>query len=711
MTTRHHMRHALTAILLTSNLLVVGSAWGQGNRPSSTRNGTSQLSEIDQNVPGSRDYKQQQETWAKDQKRLPANIKDFITQELGRKPDEMIEISEISDALNKFERKNKKLIPDRDVLETESMTARQLVEALNQRVNRDPSGVNPTPSIPIEGGTREKEKNLLNADAFQRQALLNNPDGILRKSKEGLTDGSGRYYDSGSARNTGRLNIPPPNNKDIVARAILSVRPDFADPRIAADTDFARYKLSNQPIAAPVYTRLQRRFQNDLAHMKTSEINEQWAALDIAIQRIQLAETSEAYSNGAWTRDKNGNKIYPNGKRMFDDNGRPMYPNGKRKFDSDGNELHSNGRRMYNANGVKLYANGQPQEYHNGVDLFNDGSKTKNDRGVSLYDNGRAKVNVERSMGQRLGPGERPQDAEAGYDPTTGKVERIEAEAVPLDPRSRPQVRQGDGVVLYDNGQAKTNRRGVEMYRNGQTKVSTRGVELYDNGRRSENNRGRALTYNSSTIGAREGFQGRPNGIYPIVRIVSGRIKKVTNDRVEFIADGTGEEESVSLDGAFVGTEGKDVLPADPAKIPPNTRGHVVIEQDWRYVDGLAVGASGPPRLLAIFTASGHARREMEDGVQPILKLINGRVSQATESALTITVPNNGSQPEEFNMTDAIAQKTTAGKVTPIDPASLGQGRSVTLLVQTNGTFEKGKLTALSPPQVLFAWQEGPRAP
>lgn len=702
----YSMCRLLPALVLACTGLIVSTALGQGgSRLNTSQNRTVPLSERDPELPANIDPFDKNSEWEKEKQRLPINLKDFVNQELGRKPNEVLEISEITDALDAFERKNKRLIPDRDVLESSSMTAQQLVEALNQRMFRDPSGVKPTPSVPLLG---QKGETLANARPFERQAMLNNPDGILRESRQGLTDGSGIYYDSGSARNTRRFidkNSPLlPSKKDIVARAILEVEPELADP--TSGGPFAKYRLTNTPISAVDYARLTKDFQNNKTLNK-----EKWEALDIAIQRIQLNAISEAYSNGQSTLDNRGNRVYANGQRMFDDNGRPLYPNGKRKFDDNGNALHSNGQRKYNQNGVKLYANGRPKTNRAGVDLFPDANKTRNSRGITLYDNGRMRINPERSSGVVSN--------ENVYVTPSGEVEStnpdnqnaIASDGVPLDPRGRSQVRQQDGLILYDNGQVKTNNRGMELYRNGQTKESNRGLELYDNGNRTGNNRSSALSYKGGTIDSREGFQGRPDGIFPLIRIVPARIRKIADNMLQFVADGTGEEESVSVEGAFVGTEGKEVLPADASKIQPNTRGHVVIQQPWRYVDGQSVGAAGPPRLLALFVASNHAKRVITTGNEPIYRLVTGRVAQSSESATSLILPNTGGKPEEFNFSNSIAQKSVGGKITPIAPASLVQGKSVTLLVQSTGTFEHGKLTSSSPPTVVAAWQDGPRAP
>lgn len=708
------IRRTLTALVLAGSGLIVSAALGQGgSRLNTSQNQTVPLTERAQERFARDEPFDKDPEWLAEQRRLPINLKDFVNQELGRKPNEVLEISEITDALNAFERKNKRLIPDRDVLESSSMTSKQLVEALNQRMFRDPSGIRPTPSVPLQG---KKGETLANARPFQRQAMLNNPNGILELSRQGLTNGSGLYYDSGSARNTRRFidkNSPLlPSEKDIVARAILEVEPELADPTRGGP--FAKYRLTNTPISAVDYARLTKDFQNN----KTLN-QEKWEALDIAIQRLQLNAISEAYSNGQSTFDNRGNRVYSNGQRMFDDNGRPLYANGKRKFDDNGNALHSNGQRKYNQNGVKLYANGMPKTNRAGIDLFPDANKTRNARGVALYDNGRTVVNPERSINQR--PDSNGGGIEQVYVTPSGKVEATiqnnpdppssTLEGVPLDPRGRSQVRQEDGVVLYDNGRAKRNDRGVSLYRNGQTRESNQGVDLYDNGNLAQNNHARALNYKAGTIDSREGFQGRPDGIFPLIRIVPARIRKVADNLLQFVADGTGEEESVSTEGAFVGTEGKEVLPADIAKIPPNTRGHVVIEQSWRYVDGQSVGAAAPPRLLALFVASNHAKKEIANGNEQIFRLVTGRVAQSSESGTSLVLPNTGGKPEEFSFSNSIAQKSVGGKITPIAPPSLVQGKSVTLLVQSTGTFEHGKLTSSTPPTVVAAWQEGPRAP
>ena len=101
---------------------------------------------------------------------------------------------------------------------------------------------------------------------------------------------------------------------------------------------------------------------------------------------------------------------------------------------------------------------------------------------------------------------------------------------------------------------------------------------------------------------------------------------------------------------------GRDAQPADPTKIPPNSRANVVIKQDWQYLDGQSVGPVGPPVLLAIYTTSPQARREMTDGQEPIIRLVNGRVSHLTESSIAVIVANHGGKPEEFPLADAIAK-------------------------------------------------------
>ncbi|MBX9653436.1 hypothetical protein K2Y11_07420 [bacterium] len=718
----YSIRRSLTALVLASSGLMVSTALGQGgSRLNTSQNQTVPLTERAQERFAKDEPFDKDPDWLAEQRRLPINLKDFVNQELGRKPNEVLEISEITDALDAFERKNKRLIPDRDVLESSSMTAQQLVEALNQRMFRDPSGVKPTPSLPLRG---KEGETLANARGFQKQALLNNPDGILGLSRQGLTngppnrpyDGSGIYYDSGSARNTRRFideHSPLlPSGRDIVARAILEVEPELADPTLGGP--FAKYRLTNTPISAADYARLTKDFLNNKTLNK-----EKWEALDIAIQRLQLNAISEAYSNGQSTLDNRGNRVYSNGQRMFDDNGRPLYPNGKRKFDDNGNALHSNGQRKFNQNGVKLYANGRPKTNRAGIDLFPDANKTRNARGVALYDNGRTVVNPERSINQRPNPN--GGGIEQVYVTPSGEVESTvqnspdppsaSLEGVPLDPRGRWQVQEQREILLYDNGRAKRNDRGVSLYRNGQTRESNRGVDLYDNGGLVQSNRERALSYKGGTIDSREGFQGRPDGIFPLIRIVPARIRKIADNMLQFVADGTGEEESVSVEGAFVGTEGKEVLPADASKIQPNTRGHVVIQQPWRYVDGQSVGAAGPPRLLALFVASNHAKKVIASGNEPIYRLVTGRVAQSSESATSLILPNTGGKPEEFNFSNSIAQKSVGGKITPIAPASLVQGKSVTLLVESTATFEHGKLTTSTPPTVVAAWQDGPRAP
>jgi hypothetical protein len=248
----------------------------------------------------------------------------FVEKATGQDADAMIEISDLQGILDEFERKNKVLLPGRDVLESQALSGRQLMEALDRAVNKDPSKVKKLTSTKtnIEGG-----KSLSQLKPFQRRDALNNPDKLLS-----LGGGKGS------------------RSKEVVARAILRVRPDLADGR--RGPAFAKYANSSATISDAQYVKIVKEF---LAR----PTGEQFEQLDIAIQRAQNTPLTGNYSNGKPRRDAQGNEVYPNGSRRFDDQGRPLFANGKREFDDRGVALHSNGKPKYTSSGVPLNAGGR----------------------------------------------------------------------------------------------------------------------------------------------------------------------------------------------------------------------------------------------------------------------------------------------------------------------------------------------------------------
>jgi hypothetical protein len=252
----------------------------------------------------------------------------FVEKAVGEDSEALIEISELTGILDEFERQRKVLIPGRDVLESQAMTARELMEALDRAITNDPSKVKKLTSVStrIEGG-----KSLSQLKPFQRRDALNNPDKLLS-----LRGGAGG------------------GSKEVVARSILRVRPDLADGR--RGPAFARYANSSAPITDADYVRIVREFL-------TKPTNEQFEQLDIAIQRSQNTPVTGNYSNGQPRKDARGNEVYPNGSRRFDNQGRPLYANGQRQFDDRGRAVHSNGKPKYSTSGVGLTAAGQTKKY------------------------------------------------------------------------------------------------------------------------------------------------------------------------------------------------------------------------------------------------------------------------------------------------------------------------------------------------------------
>jgi hypothetical protein len=594
--------------------------------------------------------------------RLDPNIKNFLVHEQGRKPNEVIEQSEIAEMLDQFERENKTLIADRDVLESSTLTTKELAEALDRR-RQTPAGRSAVRSLDtgIEGG-----KSLAELKPFQRRDVLNRPDALLGKSKFGLTDGEGDFHQSGSQRSSQREGAAPSRQKDIVARAILHTRPNLIDA--GKNPALARALASGEPVSDSSYAQLVKQFLNKLTE-------EEWQALDLAIQREQIAERTEAYSNGRSRFDARGNEVYPNGQRKYDDRGRQRYPNGSPMFDAAGNALHSNGRPKFSAGGVALYANGQAKQNAAGASVYPDGSPKQSNRGATLYDNGQPTEKL-----------------------TNG---------IPVDPQGRSQHRERDGVQLFDGKTPRLNERGEELNRSGTRIVNSRGEPLYENGQRAQNSRGLPLSADGGTISAKSGFQGRVDGAFPILGIDSARIVRVDRATITVLLETSREEMLLPIEGAFLGV-GTDV--ADPGlwtKLTVGSRVKVVIKRSAKYVDGQLVGIGLDPVLLAIFTNSDSAREEEPTGEKEVLRLHKGKIEKSSAESIVLR-SKPGAEAEIIAMASPIVQKSTGGRIFPVLPAALTSNRSVTLLLRERVKFEKGRVTRASDPVAIGVWQDGP---
>lgn len=642
----------------------------------------------------------------------PIEIQTFLRQFVGAKDDEVVEESEIDDLLNRFEFQYRLLIPDRDVLASSQLTAKQLVQALQARVERTPDGDGnlPPAAIRINGASKSNWEAL---KPFQRRDMLNNPRQMLAGalSPPGLRGGAGDFYNSNGALNSAqRAGFPRVSAEDVVGRAMLDVRPDIGDP--AQGDALARIRASNRPLSSADYNLIKARFlqmpseraykalglpERDLAGRTSASdrFDDDWFKLRIAVFRRYQEKSTQSYSNGRPRFDPQGRELHPNGRPKFDESGRPLYANGRRKFDDAGRPMHSNGVPQFNSAGTRLYANGRPQKADSGVGLFRSGGKNVNERGVPLYDNGRPRIAQDSSQGsvrERL----------PGQNAAAGAVAQI---GVPVSPDGRRQLAD-DGRALYEDGRPVVSDAGVPLYKNQQKRLAPNGLKQFDNARDMDNARGEALTYDSAAIAGTFGFQGRPDGVFPLAFIEPAAWIKADGPRAYVRLERGRQEAEFSLERAFVGSANEAAPLADAKKIPPSSRVRVVWFEPTRFVDGRNVGPAGDATLVALFTTSPSAVVQSDPGEIPVVQLFHGVVSSVSENVLTLQDREAGVM-REIQFDSAAVQRTRAGRLEPIPPAALAPGRPATVVASTSVRLGTGRSDDASP-TAIAVWQDGP---
>lgn len=647
-------RWIIAGVVCLGSLPALGQASAGGSRQNSSRAVAPPLERTEQTSD---------DPIAKGQ--APPNIRDFFLQELGRGEDEPIELSEISDVLDAFERKNKILIPDRDVLESSVMTTKDLMEAIQRRVYQNTVGADGSKSAKtkIEGN-----KSLAALRPFQRRDLLNNPAKLLKTVMGPLTDGQVDFYDSGATRRSGWASRTAMSDKDVVARAILSVRHDLADPR--KNSPLAKYRTTRDKITDADYAELIREFMKN-------PTQEEYEALDVAVQRVARAEQSDSYSNGRPRFDARGQEVYANGQRKYDDRGRMLYPNGRPKFSSSGAELHSNGLPKYSSDGKNLYANGQAKVSDRGRKLYPDGSSKTNDRGIGLFDGGAKMVDTQKGIA--------------------------------LDSNGQLTKRPSDGVQLYENARVTKNAQGEPLYPEGTKKVAENGERLFENGRRVDSARGLALNPDGRVIAGTEGYQGRANGKLPLFRVAEARVFEPEASRVklQWMADEKARAYSLA-DVAVQYQEGGTLSPADSSKLPPGSVVRVLLVETWNFVDGEGLGVVGDPVLLAIFTSDPAARIAKPDGKRTMIAVETGRAMSVSPSTVLFASEDRRLKPRELSLQGAIAQRTLNRALVPIAPASVSRGQTILLVVRQPVEFAEGKEISAGGEELLALWQDPP---
>lgn len=650
---------------------------------------------------------------AKQRTSMPIELKTFFQQVVGTKENEIVEESEIEDILNRFEYQFGVLIPDRDVLISSSLTTKDLILALRQRIEQTPGGNGnlPLAAVPING---DNKQNWESVKPFQRRDMLNNPKAMLKEvlSVPGLTGGAGDSYSATGALNAASgLGYPKVDLESVVARAILDLRPDIGDPTKSdpASLRLAAARNSNGPISKADYAVLVREFLNGSSASEfkasgiadrdllgpttqTDRIDDDWFRLRIAVFRQYQQAATQNYSNGRPRFDAQGNEVYPNGRRKVNDSGRPIYSNGRPKSDANGRPLHSNGMPKYTTGGTPIYANGSLKKSQTGRSLYRDGGRKTSDRGAPLYENGRPRVEIE---GGSAGSAER-------LPTQTARKDSIAQIGVPLSPNGKELVREEDGVKLYENGKPVGNNRGEPLYKNQRKRMAQDGQDLYDNGRRTTAARGQALTADGETIAGTFGFQGRPDGVFAIASVEKAKLVKVENGEMTISLDESSEERTFSLENVFVGRPDASAAGVDPASITTNAPVKILSQQTTRFSDGQQLAAVDDPRVLAVFTNSGKA--ETRDGDYRVLNLLNGSIADVSESSIQVRIPNDG-ELQALDTTTATAQKTSNNTTSPVSPKGLTRGRRVTVVAESTIRFHEGKAVESGTPTAVIVWQ------
>lgn len=653
---------------------------------------------VDPGKPGENPYGLQaaQQTIDKDQ------IEAYVTQVAGYRPDERIEESELVDMLDNFEKTYGVYVEDRDVLLVSGLNARSLVNALQNTLNN---------SVSIQVKTKRlapanlpKQKHIV--PKFQPETL------------PGLTDDP---VDQPEETSSGQ---PLPQSRVRAENRQLENKIDYYSN--GSQKDFGRKKDGtskmsrsfHNPQAASSYQELEKRRQE----ARKNRFIPRDVRPESVGQRDEKAK--EFYSNGLAKYDANGNELYANGRRKVSDAGVALYSNGRPKVDTFGNLVHSNGRRKATNDGRELFANGMPKVATDGVLLSRQGQRRLSADGRSPYGQGKPVFENDITMtkdGQLVDP---------NADPNRRTDVAEQSSARPLYASGRPMSTAegeklypngkrkytGDGLgyspfdenedsadqgrktelvkELYPNGKAAYSPDGKRLYANGKPRSNDEGVYLYKNGRKMvDNSQDLALTPTGEAVVGTQGFQGRPQGQFPIYQIVTGKIVKLDGKQLVVRPQGASDDLTVAIDRPYIAREANRAhLPGQFSQLVPQLAVTVVTRADTTFVDGDLVDQQSPAAAVAIFASNPRVGSAAADGQAEEVFVATGSVRGFREGDLILRDGTTGAE-LRFDVADTILQKERDGAITPADIRSIQPGMQARVIARRQVEYKAGKPT------------------
>lgn len=637
-------------------------------------------------------------------------IKSFVDQVAGA-PDGPIEESELEELLDQLEQRFGVQIPDRDVILVSGVTAKGLIDAVQKSVvDKNVGDDRPDHLFRKSDGSKapwselslpEKQAILVQLQNGKLQLFQNPESDNLR-----VTDR--RYSTSGDRRG-----FYPNGNQETSAYAMTYNRNRNLSPKEKA-------------MFRGEYTRI----MSSLAAQREFYKNGPSEKLLESIEG-KNPERKGFYSNGRARFDSRGNEVYANGARKKNDKGVPLYSNGRPKVNDLGQQLFSNGLRKTTDDGKLLYADGSLRRTADGVELFRNGNRkwTGDGRMPGGYDqqrrnNSQAEVSTngveqiprdnaplrsdaQESVNRATYSNGRPQVTDQGVQLHANGKKRFSGDGIVrgVDNRTPSDINSGrktDFVAeLYSNGKRTYNERSDRLYDNGKSRTTNQNAFLYKNGRELTTAGNRALTPTGERVNAISGFQGRPQGKFPVFEIIDGTVVKYSDDRLILRKKGDIEPQTLRVGTAEVARIGDPPVPGTLDQLSPNLAVQAVSRKMVQFVDGELVEEDEEPELYAVLASNPKVGlATVPDGRQVVRSILTGRVKTFGDGKLFIEGRSGEVTPVTISE-DVLLQQMKQGTPTPAEIKYITPGRRVSVVAEQVQVYKDGKLAETGPPRAL----------
>lgn len=579
------------------------------------------------------------------------NIRTFVRQET-KGASGPLEESELEEILDRFEKKHKIFLPDREMLVTSGLNAKSLEKALEKSA--------------IQSGVTSAEAKTNRKRWMPIGPAVQNGKFDERQKLPGLTSGANDAYHPNGVQKAGSIG---------------------KDYRSEASRSYGGKPFSTEPTqkkANPYFN----------PEPSIRELNDR---------------ATEYYSNGKPRYDDQGNEVYPNGRRKRTDDGTPLYSNGRRRIDTTGRPLHSNGSPKLSAEGTPLFANGAPKVSETGAELRRDGSRATTEDGRALHANGRPVETVDgvklHENGRRQfggdGQGESKFPAQQNAkgpnsDPNLAKAPNV--------PRATPPKPTEQVVEVFSNGKRAVGANGERLYSNGQKRANADGQLLFPNGRPTTNGASQAVGPNGGLIAARTTSRGGKTGLVSHLTIVEGRVANKAKGQIQIQPRGLGEDPITipTLSTLVVNDAGADPTPVSADALTKGQTVRLLQKTQRFYRDGEVLEEAAPITLVLL--ASSLSMPPPTDGPQKMVFLVAGSLASVEKFDIAVeTEPRKRKTWTTNNLT--MVQRNVQGESTPVPLAGLSLASRVRLVVEQTLTYRNGKITDRGDPIVLAVLQ------